>query len=112
MKHSAFPVCICRLTLTWISSEISTKLLGMSTHLDRSSLTALDPISSDWSLRYPVSTGHSRHPSPTAFCQFLCPTPTRVPLPTFGHVEIAGTGLCLVSRQNRQRDRLLGGPRT
>ena len=34
------PLCICRLTLAWISSEISTKLLGMPTHLDRSSLTA------------------------------------------------------------------------
>ena len=33
-------LCICRLTLAWISSEISTKLLGMPTHLDRSSLTA------------------------------------------------------------------------
>ena len=36
---------MCRLTLAWISSEISTKLLGMRTHLDRSFLTALDPIS-------------------------------------------------------------------
>ena len=44
------PLCICRLTLAWISSKISTKLLGMPTHLDRSSLTALDPISSDLSL--------------------------------------------------------------
>ena len=43
-------MCICRLTLAWISSEIFTKLLGMPTHLDRSSLTALDSLSSDWSL--------------------------------------------------------------
>ena len=35
----AFPMCICRLTLAWISREISTKLLGMPTHLDRSSPT-------------------------------------------------------------------------
>ena len=41
----AFPMCICRLTLSWISSEISTQLLGIPTHLDRSSFTALDPIS-------------------------------------------------------------------
>ena len=33
-------LCICRLALAWISSEISTKLLGMPTHLDWSSLTA------------------------------------------------------------------------
>ena len=31
---------ICRLTLAWISSKISTKLLGMPTHLDWSSLAA------------------------------------------------------------------------
>ena len=34
------PLCMCSLTLAWVSSEISTKLLGMPTHLDRSSLTA------------------------------------------------------------------------
>ena len=33
-------LCICRLTLAWISSEIFTKLQGMPTHLDWSSLTA------------------------------------------------------------------------
>ena len=60
----AFPLCICRLTLAWISSEISTKLLGMPTHLDRSSFTALDPISCqlvsllsgfDWPLASPFA---------------------------------------------------------
>ena len=33
-------LCICRLTLAWIFSEISTKLQGMPTHLDWFSLTA------------------------------------------------------------------------
>ena len=33
-------LCICRLTLACISSEISTKLLGMPTHPDWPSLTA------------------------------------------------------------------------
>ena len=60
----AFPMCICRLTLAWISSEISTKLLGMPTHLDRSSFTALGPISCqlvsllsgvDWPLASPFA---------------------------------------------------------
>ena len=60
----------------------------------------------------PVSTGHLRHPSPTAFSEFLCPTPHWRSLPTSGHVEIAGSGLCLVSYQNRQRDGLLDGPPT
>ena len=39
LRNIAFPLCICRLTLAWISSEISTKLLGMPTHLHRSSFT-------------------------------------------------------------------------
>ena len=46
----AFPMCICRLTLAWISSEISTKLLGMPTHLDQSSFTAAGLSHADWSL--------------------------------------------------------------
>ena len=71
-------MCICKLTLAWISSEI---LLGIPTHLDRSSLTVLDPISSDCSLRCPVSTGHSRHPSPTDFFEFPFPTPLAFPNP-------------------------------
>ena len=33
-------LCICRIPLAWISNEISTKLRGMPTHLDWSSLTA------------------------------------------------------------------------
>ena len=86
----AFPLCICRLTLAWISSEISTKLLGMPTHLDRSSFTgtglSLMPTGHFCS---PVSTRHSRHPSPTAFSEFLSPTPTGLPLPTSGRVEIS-----------------------
>ena len=37
----AFPMCIRRLTRAWISSDISTKLLGMPTYLVRSFVTAL-----------------------------------------------------------------------
>ena len=60
----AFPMCICRLTLAWISSEISTKLLGIPNHLDWSSLTALDSLSCrlvsllsgvDWPLASPFA---------------------------------------------------------
>ena len=86
----AFPMCICRLTLAWISSEISAKLLGMPTHLDRSSLTAL--VLSLMPIGHfccPVSTGHSCHPSPTAFCRFLFPIPDSRSLPTSGRVEIS-----------------------
>ena len=56
-------LCICRLSLAWISGEISTKLLGMPTHLDRSSLTALDSltcrlVSSAVQCRLPTATLH------------------------------------------------------
>ena len=75
------PLCICRLKLAWISSKISTKLQGMPTYPYRSSLTSLDSISSDWSLRCPVSTSHLNHPSPTSFSQSLCPTLIVFPYP-------------------------------
>ena len=100
------PLCICWRTLAWISSEISTKLLGMPTHLDWSSLTAAG--------RYLMPTGHFSRPvstpfatlhrlSPTAFSEFLCPTPdSRSPYSLPVTSKIAGSGLCLVSRQNRQ----------
>ena len=62
----------------------------MRTHLDRSSLTDSWTLShGDWSLCCPVSTGFCHSPSPTAFSGFLCPTPTAVPLPTSGCVEIS-----------------------
>ena len=86
----AFPLCICRLTLAWISSEIFTKLLGMPTHLDCSSLTDSWTLShADWSLCCPVSTGHSRHPSPTPSSQSLCLTLWLAFPSYFGHVEIS-----------------------
>ena len=53
------------------SSENSTTLLGMPTHLDRFSFTGPGLTYADWSLCCPVSTGHSRHPSPTAFFELL-----------------------------------------
>ena len=50
-------------------------------------------------------------PSPTT-CQLLFPANSLSrPLTTSGYGEISGPKiLCLVSRQNRQRNRLLGGP--
>ena len=78
----AFPMCICRLTLAWISSENST------THEECwLILTALPSLTLGPYLMLtahfccPVSTGHSRHPSPTAFSEFLCPTPLAFPYP-------------------------------
>ena len=101
----AFLLCICRLTLAWISCEISTKLLGMPTHLDRSSFTGLHSLSCRCQLATRVTLRQ-------LFFSVPLSNSSRVPLPTSGHVEIAGSGLCLVSRQNRQRDLLLGGPPT
>ena len=72
----AFPLCICRPTLAWISSEISTKLPGMPTHLDRSSLTALDSLSC-WlvtsAIRCQLATRVTLRqlPSPSSFVQLL-----------------------------------------
>ena len=72
------PLYICSLTVAWISSEISTKLLGMPTHLDWSSLTAAglyliqlvcQMSSVDWSL--PIYVSRRQLPS----SEFLCPTP-------------------------------------
>ena len=60
-------MCICRLTLACISSEISSKPRGMPTHPDWPSLTA--------SFCWPLSTALLRHSSPTAFSEFLFPTP-------------------------------------
>ena len=110
----AFPKCICRLTLAWISSEISTKLLGMPTHLDQSSLTALDSllcrlVTSAVRCRLhllPPCLSHRQLTSVSSFVQLLSRS-----LPTYGRVEISSPNP-LVSRQNRQRNRLLGGPPT
>ena len=104
-------LCIYRLTLTCILREISTKPQGMLTHFDWSSLTAPGLYLMPTGLFCcPLSTAPLRHPSPTAFSGFLFPSLTGVPLPTSSHVEISSSSLCLVSRQNEQKDRLLGAP--
>ena len=73
-------LCICRPTLACISSEISTKLLGMPPHPDWPSLTA--------SFCWLLSAAPPRHPSPTAFSAFLFSTLfSSVPLPPSGRVE-------------------------
>ena len=89
--NTAFPVYICRLTLGLDSSENSTTLLGMPIYPDRSSSLSLDPISCRLvsPLRCSVSTGHSRHPSPTTNFELLCPTLFSRPLTTSGQAEIS-----------------------
>ena len=85
------PLCICRLILAWVSSEISTKLLGMPTHLDQSSLTAagLSRMPNGLSAvrcRLGTRVTLRQLTSLSSFVQLL----TRVPLPTSGHVEDHG----------------------
>ena len=68
-------LCICRLTLAWISSEISTKLQGMPTHLDWSSLTAAGLYLMPTDLFCcPVSTPNCPSPSPVAICLLWVPS--------------------------------------
>ena len=87
MQHSAFPVCLCRLTLAWISSETSTKLLGMPTYPDWSSSLLWSLSHANSSLCCPVSTALSvvrrQLPSSSPFVQL----PSRVPIPTSGHTK-------------------------
>ena len=86
--HSLY---ICRLTLTWISSENSTKILGMLTHLDWSSLTAAELYLMPTGLfsvrcRLPFSVSRRQLTSFRSFVQLL----TRVPLLTSGHIKDRG----------------------
>ena len=112
-KGSYVTLCICRLTLAWISCENSTTLLECQPILIglHSQVWTLSHANS--SLCCPVSTGHSRHSSPTAFLELLCPTLWPA-FPSYfrSRRDLESKTLCLVSRQNRQRGRLLGGPPT
>ena len=67
----AFPLCICRLTLAWISSEISTKLLGMPTHLDRSSFTGTGLLTSAVRCWLATRVTLRQLPSQSSFVQLL-----------------------------------------
>ena len=70
-KGSYVTLCICRLTLAWISSETSTKLLGMPTYPDRSSSLL-------WTSSHPtgLSAVQCRPPCPSSVANCLL----RVPL--------------------------------
>ena len=99
------------LMLAWITSENSTKQLECRHLLTRSS--SLDPIFSATvsPLRCPVSTAPVRGSTPTLVSSFLQPTLFSRLVTSSGHAEISSPKiLCLVSHQNRQRNRLLGGP--
>ena len=83
-KGSYVTLCICRLTLAWVSSENSTTLLEgplILTRLPSLLWTSSHPTG----LSAPVSTGHSHPPSPTASSSYFFQLSPRVPLPTSGH---------------------------
>ena len=77
----AFPLCLCRLTLACISSEISTKLLGMPTHLDRSSFTGTGFTLADCSLLLSGVDCPLASPFANTFSEFLCATGLVFPYP-------------------------------
>ena len=121
-------LCICRLTMACIFREISTRLQEMPTHLNWSSLIAdrcrprttnssclssslpLHTISRRLVSSAPLSTAPLRLPSPTDLSGFLFQL---LSSSTSGLVgDLKSKPLCLVSGQDRQRDRLLSGPPT
>ena len=105
------PVSIYRLKLAWISRETFTKLLGMPTYPNRSS-------SLPWTSSHPtgLSAVRCRLPCPSSVANCLLRVPLSnsllafpYPLPVTPRSRVQNP---LVSRQNRQKNRLLGGPPT
>ena len=108
MQHY-ISVSIYGLTLAWITSENSTKQLECR-HLD--SIFFAGPYLLCWChlsgvrCQLPLSVVPRQLSS-----SFVQPTLFSHPVTSSGHAEISSPKtLCLVSRQNRQRNRLLGGP--
>ena len=97
------------LTLAWITSENSTKLLEcrlIFPHCGWTLSHAASPLCSGVHCRLPLSVVPRQLP----VSSFLQPTLFSRPVTSSGHAEISSPKtLCLVSRQNRQRNRLLGG---
>ena len=101
-KRSYVTLCICRLTLAWISSENSTTLLECQPILTGLHSLVWTLSHADSSFCCPVSTGHSRHPSPNCLPRAPLSNSLLVfpyPLPVTRDLE--SKTLCLVSRQNK-----------
>ena len=94
------------LMLAWITSENSTKQLECR-HLD--SIFFAGPYLLCYCVRSRPHLSMSRRQ--LLVSSFLQSTLFSRPVTSTGHAEISSPKiLCLVSRQNRQRNRLLGGP--
>ena len=100
------------LTLAWITSENSTKLLECRLIIPHCGWTLMSCALASL-LRCPKLTASVRVPSPT-LCQLLCLTNSLLASHYYfrSRRDFNSKTLCLVSRQNRQRNRLLGGPPT
>ena len=108
------PMCSCRLTLAWILA----KLPQSNWNADSSWFDLLHcrwTISpADWSLRS-VSGVDCLSPSSLANCPLRAPLSSSLlasPYHLRSSQDLKSKTLCLVSRQIRQRNRLLGGPPT
>ena len=115
-------ISVCGLSLAWVTSENSTST-GMPTSFDSIFYAVAGPSLLCYCLRSPVLTAPVRGSTPNLCCPVancsrpgpvvnclptLCPANSLSrPLTTSGYGEISGPKiLCLVSRQNRQRNRL------
>ena len=111
--YHCIPLCICKLTLTWISSENSTTHEECWLILTGLPSLWLDPIS--WQLVSRLAGVDWPLASPFANClplgSFVQPLLVFPYLLTVASRFLVQT-LCVVSRQNRRRDRLLGWPPT
>ena len=108
-KENYVTSCMCRLTLVWTLARLP-QATGMPT---RSSFTGLDPLSCR--LVSLLSRVDCLCPSSVANCPLPVPFPNSLlasPYHLRSRRYIKSKTLCLVSRRNRQRNRLLGGPPT
>ena len=104
-------LCMCRLTLVWILANFY-KATGMQTHLPS---LWLDPHVMLTRLSATVSGVDCPCPCPVANClsaPLSNQLSSRVPFHFRTRREFKSKTLYLVSRQNRQRNRLLGEPPT
>ena len=107
-KESYVTVCMCRLTLVWTLAKLPQSYWNADSIFFHWSGPSLMPTRRS----APVSTASVRRPSPTP-SQSLCLTLWLAsPHHFWSRRDRGSKTLCLVSRQNRQRIRLLGGPPT
>ena len=107
-KGSYVTLCMCRLTLAWITSENSITLLECRLIFPHCGWTLSHPTG----LSAPMSTGLSVVPRQLLPRASLSNSLTGVPFLLPVTRDLESKTLCLVSRQNRPRNRLLGGPPT